>query len=128
MPPDDAVMKEERTLLGLESRMIDELNVNAQFEVERPKLGPLPDYAIFAEVRRSAEEQMLIRRIVKCGTRVFSLCLIGIIAHNAYRYVNNFKSVEFDNNYITPALIRKDKRRKNQGKAYIFPLRSVNRF
>ena len=109
--------------------MVEELNVNAEFEVERPELGPIPDYSIFAEVKRTAEEQMLmrtgvesllngtysflclkynclsltrlIRRIASCSVKIFSLCLIGIIAHNAYRYVNDFKQVEFDNKYLT---------------------------
>ena len=116
-------MNEERTLLGLENKLVDEFNVNAQFEVERPDFGPLPDYSVFAEVRRTAEEQLLIRKVAQCSVKLFSLTLIGIIAHNAYRYVQNFKDVDFDNNFITPALIRKDNRRRRQGKAYIFPLR-----
>ena len=47
--------------LGLENKIIEELNVNAEFEVERPELSPIPDYSIFAEVKRTAEEQMLMR-------------------------------------------------------------------
>ena len=90
MPPDDNVMKEEKNLLGLENKLVDELNVNAEFEVEKPEMGAIPDFTIFAEVQRSAEEQMLMRKIVGSSVKIFSLTLIGLIAHNAYRLGTSF--------------------------------------
>ena len=52
--------------------MVEELNVNAEFEVERPELGPIPDYSIFAEVKRTAEEQMLMRTGIEILLRTTS--------------------------------------------------------
>ena len=74
--------------------------------------------------------------------KVISLILIAFLARNCYKYIINYKSVDFDNSYITPMFMRKvgvgkrfvftrkltdlilqDARRKRQGKPYVFPLR-----
>ena len=74
--------------------------------------------------------------------KVISLILIAFLARNCYKYIINYKSVDFDNSYITPMFMRKvgvgknifdskkftdpvfqDARRKRQGKAFVFPLR-----
>ena len=89
---------------------------------------------------------MLLRNvwafIKKMSIKVISLILIAFLARNCYKYIINYKSVDFDNSYITPMFMRKvgvgkrfyftrkltdrilqDARRKRQGKAYVFPLR-----
>lgn len=89
---------------------------------------------------------MLLRNvwafIKKMSIKVISLILIAFLARNCYKYIINYKSVDFDNSYITPMFMRKegvdkrfvwtrkftdpilqDARRKRQGKPYVFPLR-----
>ena len=40
--------------------------------------------------------------------KVISLILIAFLARNCYKYIINYKSVDFDNNYITPMFMRKE--------------------
>ena len=39
--------------------------------------------------------------------KVISLILIAFLARNCYKYIINYKSVDFDNSYITPMFMRK---------------------
>ena len=45
--------------------------------------------------------------IAKMSIKVISLILIAFLARNCYKYIINYKSVDFDNNYITPMFMRK---------------------
>ena len=77
--------------------------------------------------------------------KLFRMLLIGLLARQSYKelfftdffltdeeiltnikkYIIQFKNVDFDNNFITPAFRRKDIRRKLAGKPNIFPLRKT---
>ena len=45
--------------------------------------------------------------ITKMSIKVISLIVIAFLARNCYKYIINYKSVDFDNNYITPMFMRK---------------------
>ena len=92
----------------------------------------LPNFGAFAKPLRILKQQEMTRKIIwgrwmtsyyvivtwillcniwpsitKMSIKVISLILIAFLARNCYKYIINYKSVDFDNNYITPMFMRK---------------------